>query len=344
MENIKELSALDIHYLIDTFKLLIDAKVETIYQKENSLFLVFHQSELGKRILKIMLPKFIYMTDYKEEMPEKPPQFCTILRKHLKNARLRAISQLGFERILQLRFTTKDKECLLFVELFSPGNVILCNKSMKIIYPMQYQRWKDRLVKGGQQYKYPKKDFNVLVITKDELKDLLSASNMTSIVTFLAKELGFGGKYAEEVCKEIKLDKKIVPKNADHTKLYNSIQSIIKKKDKNLNEELNKLLTEKTIMHQKTQKEKKYKEKKGKVEKILDSQGKTAENLRNSVELNNKKGDFIYSNYNEIKNIISELREIKKKHSWKEIKEKLKGHNKIKKIDEKKGKITLQLP
>jgi len=342
MVDIKELSAMDLHYLLNEFEIVHNSKVENIYQKQGTLYLVLHVTGEGKRILKIMLPSFVYMTEYREEMPEKPPQFCSIIRKYLRNARLRKIEQLDFERILKITFTTKDQTYYLIAELFSKGNLILCNKNLKIIYPMTYQKWKDRTIKGGLQYNYPKKDIDITKIKETDLKKSLNDTKMDSVVTFLAKGLGLGGKYAEIVCKESKISKNCEPEKADPKKIIEAINTLLKKKTA-LCKDLDKILTEKTIKQEKETKEKSLKEKKTKVGKILDMQKGTIKKQENAIIEGNTKGDLIYKNYNEVSTIMSELREIRKKYTWKEIKQKLKGHKLIKNINEKTGKITLEL-
>ena len=67
------------------------------------------------------------------------------------------------------------------------------------------------------------------------------------------------------------------------------------------------------------------------------------EGLERSSEENKRKGEFIYENYEQIKNILTEIIKAKEKFSWKDIKEKLKGHKVIKQVNEKEGKITVEL-
>ena len=123
------------------------------------------------------------------------------------------------------------------------------------------------------------------------------------------------------------------------------MQCISKTIDKKieLNESLDKILTEKTITQEKETKEKSFKENKSKIQKILDMQKLTIEKQKKTIKEGNDKGDLIYKHYNEIQDIIAELNKIRKKYSWKEIKTKLKSHKVIKEINEKTGKITLEL-
>jgi predicted ribosome quality control (RQC) complex YloA/Tae2 family protein len=344
-KNIKELSALDIHYLLTEFNILINSKIENIYQKENIIYINLHIPNLGKKILKIILPNFIYMTEHKEEMLEKPPQFCTILRKHLRNGRIRDITQIDFERIVCIKITTKEKEFNLIVELFSKGNLILCNNEMKIIYPMTHQKWKDRIIKGGQLYKHPKKTINIketIKTNQNEFEKIINNTTMDSIVTFLAKEIGLGGKYAEIICKETKTDKKEKPIKVNNEIIFNYIKELFNKKNC-INNILDLLLTEKTVKEQKEKHNKKYKDNKSKVNKILDTQINVIEKQEKIIKESSLKGDKIYENYKEIQEIITELNEIRKKHSWSDIKKKLNNHDKIKNIEEKVGKITIKL-
>jgi len=65
--------------------------------------------------------------------------------------------------------------------------------------------------------------------------------------------------------------------------------------------------------------------------------------MQTSIKTNNERAEIFYTNYNLIQNIITELKKAREKYSWKEIKEKLKGHKTIKDINEKEGKIILEI-
>ena len=70
----------------------------------------------------------VYTSQRDRPMPMTPPPFAMVLRKHLKNARLTGVEQLGFDRVLLLRFDTKHGKRSLSVELFRDGNVILMDE------------------------------------------------------------------------------------------------------------------------------------------------------------------------------------------------------------------------
>ena len=58
---------------------------------------------------------------------------------------------------------------------------------------------------------------------------------------------------------------------------------------------------------------------------------------------NRKKGEIIYNNYQMIKDILDEINKASKKYSWKEIKEKLKGHKVVKDVDVKEKKVVIEV-
>lgn len=55
------------------------------------------------------------------------------LRKHLKNKRLEAITQLGIDRIIDLQFGTNDACYHVILELYDRGNIILCDYEYTIL-------------------------------------------------------------------------------------------------------------------------------------------------------------------------------------------------------------------
>ena len=65
--------------------------------------------------------------------------------------------------------------------------------------------------------------------------------------------------------------------------------------------------------------------------------------LQKSADENQRKGEAIYEKYQLAFSILEEIKKARKTHSWKEIKEKLKGHKIIKEVNEKTGEIVLDI-
>jgi predicted ribosome quality control (RQC) complex YloA/Tae2 family protein len=373
----KELSSLDLHCLIKELQALISAKVEQIYQIEkDELFIQLHVPSQGKHLIRIVLGKLIYLASNKAGVPEKPPGFCLFLRKKLKNARLRSITQLGFERAIEFLFETKEDKFRLIVESFSTGNIILCDENGIILSPMKSQDWKDRILRPKEIYIRPTQQHNILEMTEPDLNTLLRKSDKESLVKSLAIELSLGGTYAEELCLTAKLDKNMKPNqlsDKETKELFGSIQALISRdidarivmkdclpKDitpfpleiyKDLksdtagsfNQALDSILTRKAeqeeIMHVESKAESKLK----KIELMIHEQEQRMKGLEASAEENQRKGELIYENYPLAEQILKEIKEKRKTHSWAEIKELLKHNKLIKNIDESTGDITVEL-
>lgn len=336
----KNLTALDLHYLVNEFEILLGSKIDQIYQpKKKEVLLQFHIRNTGKKILRILLPDFIYITESKEEQKE-PMEYCKILRKYLSNTILKKINQIDFERILELHFQGKNEGYILIVELFSKGNLILCKSDYTIIYPLEMQKWADREVKPKIQYKFPEKKFNLLRLKEEDLFELLEKTDKNKLVTFLAIDLSLGGEYSEKICSEIKVDKDIRPKDLqknDAKKLFAEIKILINKKEK-INKEVEEFSKKFSPI-----KKSKYENQINEIERIIGHQKETINELKNKIEENSKKAELIYHNYKLVNEILTELNKAAEKYSWQDIKEKLKGHKTIKEVDAKDKTVVIEV-
>jgi len=374
-----QFSALELNYLIKELqslilknqKFLTNSKVDQIYHpSKKELVIQLYIPSKGKKILKIIAPKIFFLTEIKPQTTE-PSQFCLFLRKHLLNSRLTSLKQLQFERIVQFDFQTKDQTHSLIIELFSTGNIILL-KNNQILVAAEYQKWKQRTIAPKQIYSYPKKEFNFLELKEKDLKTLLKTTNKENLVKCLAIELGLGGLFAEESCLLSKINKNKKPNQITDQEIASLIKTfnILKTKKispqivyknneiidmipfklefyKNLKQKsfktYNQLLDfyfsrEITIIQKQ-----KFKLQLEKIQKIITKQKSDISTLEKSIKENKKKAEFVYQNYNLIKDIIEQINKATKKYTWKEIKEKLKGHKIIKQINPKEKTIVLKL-
>jgi len=375
-----EISSLELHFLLKELEPLAGGKIEQIYQVGKEEFVLqLHITGLGKRIVRIILGKIMYVASHKGEMPEKPPGFCLYLRKKLKNARLRSVSQLGFERIVEFVFETKEAQFKLVVELFSKGNIILCNGDGVILSVLEAQEWKDRIVKPKELYKYPKKDFDFLQMSESDFSAMLDKSDKESLVKSLAIDLGLGGIYAEELCSMSGVDKKIKPNqltDKEKQSIYSSSREMIGKaispvvifedaekavvKDvvpfmldayktllsntyQSINESLDVVFTEKLDKTAIDSAVKASKTKADKIRMMVSQQTMRMEGLEKAEKENQRKAELIYENYMLVSPILSEINSIRKTISWEEIKKRFKDHKIIKDINEKTGEITVEL-
>ena len=357
------ITSLELHCLIKELKFLEGARIDNIYNPEKEeLIIIFHIPSKGKQILRAISGKLLYLSSIKENYGE-PSGFCMLLRKHIGNARLKSISQIESERIVEFIFE-KEEEKKLIIELFGKGNFILCDADNKVISALVYHTWKDREIKPKAKYEKPERAINFLKFELEELEKIINDSEL-SLIKCLATEIGLGGSYSEEICSLTGIDK-----NKDAGKLE---EKEIKKIEENIKKIANKKI-EPLIVYEDEQikdivpfelsiyknlKNKKlnnyseafdyyflneHKEEKPKsnaeqeIERLkrrMEKQEEGITELEKKEKQTRKKAEIIYNNYKLIDEILTELKKASEKHSWEEIKKKIDGHKIVKSINTK---------
>ncbi len=128
----KGISSLELAALVNELQFLVKGKVTQIYhQEKKEVLLQLHAPGKGKSLLKIIPGKFLCLTNEKHP-PIRPTGFCMNLRKYLGNAFIKKIYQQDAERIVVFEFDKKGVYYLV-VELFSKGNIVLCDDDWSII-------------------------------------------------------------------------------------------------------------------------------------------------------------------------------------------------------------------
>ncbi|MBI2523042.1 NFACT family protein [Candidatus Woesearchaeota archaeon] len=370
----KQLSSLDMHFILKELKELEGSRADRIYNSgKEEIYIQLHKSNIGKKIIRILIGKAIFATDTKN-IDETPSGFCMLLRKHLEGKFLESVKQLEPERILEFIFKSKDVIIILYAEFFGKGNIILCDENNKIIDSLIRHQFKDRSIFPKEQYKHPSMEYNMFKIKDDELANLLKNSKKDKIITSLATELGLGGVYSEEVCILSKIDKNTKPNEISEKQTKNIINSIKKLPNKKLNPKIiyendeftdvapidlefyndykNKKLPsfsaalEEYFAHELKsikKKESKYANKINELNRIIEEQKISLEGLKSKEEENRKKAEAIYHNYQLIKEILDEINKASKKYSWEEIKEKLKGHKIVKDVNLKDKTVVVDI-
>ncbi len=368
----KQLSSLDLHFLVQELKSLKDSRIDKIYQPDKNIILFsFHKANIGKRLLRIDIGQSVYLVEEKEEFGETLG-LGIFLRKHLDGHFLAEIEQIKPERIIKMTFKLKDVEKYLYLEFFGKGNAIFCDEHNVIHNVLEQHEFRERVVKPKLKYVYPIMNYNLFELNEKDLTDLFKNSKKDSIVISMATELGLGGLYSEEICLLSGIDKKIIPQNINNEQ----IQSIIKSIKKIINNKINPSVVfdenqnvidfmpfdflfyknnEKKefptfndavrFFYSKFKeiKETEYDKKLKSLQRIIEQQKQTIGELRKEEHELRQKGELIYHNYNVVKEILIEINKASRKYSWKEIKEKLKGHNIIKEVNEKERKVVVEV-
>ena len=121
----------------------------------------------------------------KKETPTRPSGFWMLLRKYLANAFIKSIYQKESERIVVFELE-KNEKFYLIIELFSKGNLVLTDERYMIIGTLEWQKWKDRVVKPKETYIFPKPGFDWKKLNQKNLQEVLSKSEKRNLATALA--------------------------------------------------------------------------------------------------------------------------------------------------------------
>ena len=198
----KEITSFDIAAAISELKgTITDSRVNNIYQlDEKTLVFKLHKTDTSPIRLVMEAGRRLHTTSYAEENPAEPPAFCMALRKYLRNAWVSGIDQHEFERIITVTFGTKTGMLKLVLELFGEGNIILTNEQNVIIHALIYKKMRDRDILHNVVLQLPPSiSKNPFKITRGELEEALKNTGETEVVRSIARFLGVGGVYAEEI-------------------------------------------------------------------------------------------------------------------------------------------------
>lgn len=360
----REITSLDIYFLVPELRNLINGRIQQVYQYGKTLRLEIFVSEKGIREI-FFEPGKIFITNYKRKAPEHPDAFGMILRKHICGQKITDIKQHGFDRIIEI--ITENN--ILILEIFSKGNAILCDKSYNIIMPLEVQLWKDRRIVPKKPYVYPPVSVDPYVLNMHQLKAALNTNK--ELVRLLASDLGLSGMYAEEICTRANVNKSKYGDKIDDDELlriYEALHSLKKsfepqiileegkkidvvpflvkiyqnkenKTMENFSEALDEFYTEKSVEDARTEQTKQISKKMEKLQRILDKQKSDLEKWK-AIEVESRQNaEKIYNHYNEVNELISRINEMRKTMKWNEIKEKL-SKEKIT-VNEKKGIILI---
>lgn len=367
-----ELSTLELHAVVQELQPLRGAKIDQIYQAEQKeLFIQLHQTGTGKHILRILSGKLLYLTKQKPTMAT-PSTFCMQLRKHLDGAVIREISQVGAQRIVQIELIKSDLRYMLFIELFSKGNMVLSDDKRSIIALLERQTWQSREVKPGVEYILPPLVGDIFTLEKKGFEKMIKESKKDKIASAGATELGIGGLYAEEICARAGCDKSKSPKELtkkDIEALWKAVKAVREETEKpkgtvsegnilspitlttknpvrelsTFNEALDTFLSTSKIEQEREKKEQQYQQKIADVQHIMEQQERTLKELEKKTSEEAAKGDLIYQHYTDIKKFLDAVEKTKVLGGWDGVKEMLSKMKKIKEINMKEKKIKVDV-
>jgi predicted ribosome quality control (RQC) complex YloA/Tae2 family protein len=206
----KEFTSFDVAVVVHELKEAIaNSRVNNIYQfNEKTVILKLHKTDNPPLRLIMEAGRRLHLTAYALKPPKVPPAFCMALRKHLRGAWIDKVVQYEFERIATIRFKTKTGMMRLILELFGEGNIILTGEKNEILQALIFKHMRDRNIVRNEIFQFPPSiGKNPFKTARDELEDALKDAGKVEVVRVLARYLGVGGFYAEEILLRANIEK-----------------------------------------------------------------------------------------------------------------------------------------
>jgi len=223
------LAGIELHYLVDQISEKVqDYYVSNIYGiNKNSILFKLHHTEKPDLFMMISTSG-VWLTSVKIDQME-PNRLLKRLRNDMLRLKLKKIEQIGSERIAYFTFEGFGKEFVIVAEFFGDGNILICNKDMKILALQHSIDVRHRKLGVGLEYVTPpQKGLDIFDISESDF-DQLKISNLTS-GKWLGRTLGLPKKYVEGIFKIAELDSKEIGSNLSHEqvkKIYETTKEIV---------------------------------------------------------------------------------------------------------------------
>ncbi|XP_076637821.1 nuclear export mediator factor NEMF homolog Clbn [Colletes latitarsis] len=144
----------DIVCSISELQKLIGMRVNQIYDINHRTYLIRFQRNEEKCILLLESGYRIHTTAFEWPKNVAPSGFSMKMRKHLKNKRLESLSQIGVDRIIDLKFGSEEAAYHIILELYDRGNIVLTDYKMTILNILRPYTEGDK-IKFGIEDQYP---------------------------------------------------------------------------------------------------------------------------------------------------------------------------------------------
>lgn len=180
---------------------LAQARVDKIYMPRRDQIVLNLRTEQGSARLLISAggDARVHLTAEKPDNPDSPPMLCMLLRKHMGGARITAVRQPGYERIVEICFTAVDElgiiaEKKLVCELMGrltnvilvggDGTVLACMK------PVDYEM-SSRAVLPGMLYRLPPAQEKPMLfeLSPEDIAALCSRVDMDNAAEYISARI-----------------------------------------------------------------------------------------------------------------------------------------------------------
>ena len=324
----REFSYVELTYLVKEWQEWIGARISRIIMADSQLSFELYKTGGNKTNLNVLLP-MAWIGDYKPAAPLVVSSFAAQLRKLVEGCKIKDVTLVKGERIIVINCGEHE----IIFQLYGKGNLIVTKD--KLIVAVLYK---------GKEI-FPHSPLEIKEKADPALQK--SSEELTAII---------GKIYAKEVLlRKIPVKKLIEQKTNPCVVIQNGVIINItpfplKQYEKHecrrhdtYNEAINSVMKQRTKLILQERVSKSFDEKITRLKNIITAQEVHLDKQKKEVQTNQEAGELIYENYTAVKEVLDVLQKARKKYSWEEIREKLKNHKLIKDVDEKKGKIILDL-
>ena len=367
----EEMESLEIRAAVNELRSLEGGFVKKIYQPNQGEILIrIYVPGEGKKMLLFKVGKGLYLTEENKDNPEKPGDYVMLMRKYTSNATIKSVEQHEFDRVVIFELQKEKKSRLIF-EVFGKGNLILEGEK-HILVPYRSESWSHRELKEGHEYKFPPSRVQPFDLGSEEIKQKLKDSEK-DLVRALAVDLNLGGKYAEEICSRLDVDKHM----EEAGDLADEITLVMQKMKKQIEEndlephvvkdENNEIIdavpfylqqyegyeTEMFVTYnraldiafrsEESGEDKEGKEEKSRLERKLSSQQRALEELKEDEEENKIKAELVYQNYSDCEKLLDKIHEARREGDREKIYSELRENEKIIQLNDSDEYVVVEL-
>lgn len=326
-------------YLVAELKPLIGRHFSKFRQIGNDCFIL----GISGMMIAIMPGVFIHPTKYLEKGEDGSP-FVSAVRAELKGTRLTDLYQYENDRVIVFQF---GPVALIF-EQFAKGNAILV-KDGKTVASFREEEWADRVIKKGERYDFPKSNL------KSSLREAISEKYIISALL----QLPLGKEYAKEILSRCGIPEKKAGTalgEEEIAALEREIATVISSLQPRIFFKNEKIADYGLISFSQYESEKKFSsfgevldsyywevksgiedERVARLKRKLAQQRKHLAELKKSEEVAKACGDYIYSNYKKVEEIL----ELARSTPLDKIEEKLKPYNA--RVDKKRKELEVDI-
>lgn len=184
---------------------LVGSRLTNIYSVGGGLLLRFKGA--GEHRVMAVPGERVHVTRIDIAEKGMPSPVVMGIRKHVRDAVLESIEQLGFDRIAVFRLRRGGTRYSLVVEVLPRGVYALLDERGIILQVSEQKTLKDRVIRRGVNYQPPPgRIVHPEELDAEKLRSLLAEAGRDSAARTLARGLGYPGEVVEEALGRLGLE------------------------------------------------------------------------------------------------------------------------------------------